>query len=112
MEMAGDEPKLPPVTNSWFIIETLQKIGFVENTGMGRVPVNPTTLMAWASGTATVLLPKDFEDVLYLSRVYCAACSDYDGTQVQSPYEPELTDEEQAAHDARVKAKMDAVMGL
>lgn len=82
------------------------------NVGMGRFPLGPERIEAWARGTCTELAPRDFEDLLELSAVYCAACFDYEKSNDPNPWQPELTEEEDKAHNKAVERAMDIAMGV
>lgn len=79
---------------------------------MGPVAITAQELQAWAAGSMADLGPRDFQDVLTVSRVFVGAVSDFNGKPFPPPWSPELSPEEQAEANAAEERAWDRAMGI
>lgn len=79
---------------------------------MQGAPISAVELQAWIGGTCADLGPRDFQDVLSVSRVFVSALDDYSGKNIDPPYSPPLTPEEEAAFHIAQERMFDVLFGI
>jgi len=104
--------RYPDLEAGWTVLDALQRLGWSLTGGMGPVPLTAQEITAWATGTMADLGPRDFQDVLDVSRAFVGSVGEYQGRMVDPPWSPVLTPEEQEIADAAEEDAMDRMMGL
>lgn len=112
IKLSGDAVQMPVLSTSLFIADCLVALNFCARGAMGPIPIPPSELTTWASGTATELGPIDYQDILDASVAYVGSLNEFDGKAVAAPWSPDLTQEEEKRVAEEEEAAWDRAMGI
>lgn len=79
---------------------------------MQGASISAVELQAWVAGTMTDFGPRDFQDTLTLSRIFVGAFNDYSGKNIDPPWSPPMTKEEEVEFNKAQERMFDVLFGV
>jgi len=112
MMSEGQRVQFPRPRLARFLIDCLDDAGLAGQGMNGPVPLTASELRSWAKGCEVDLGCFDFQDILDGSRAYVRAYNEFDAVAVNSPWQPDMSEEEEKQLLAAQERAWDIAMGV